>query len=610
MTPDFQSVGKAAWRDYRQAWPVLVIFDALFKLLQTLLLLPAAAFVLTAVLSRAGRVAVSNWDILDFLLTPLGLIYAALLGTFAVASLLIEQAGIIALTSAAAGGKATYRQVFRKAFGMMLRIAQLGAVKVVLLTIAFAPFVAVTALAYLFLLSGHDLYFYLKVRPPSFWYAAAIIGVILLATAILGTLLYVRLSFALPILMFEGGTARTALRASRERTHGVAWRVGRVLIGWQIAVLCLGVIVVAAFRFVAATFLDSVGPNEVAPTLLLLAVHGGMLATWSFATVIGQSLLTRRLYMARNEQIGFARPTATGIDPTGQDVPRWVRRLAFISFAMVILGPISLWYQLQNYLAPHTPVAVTAHRGHARAAPENTLSAIRKAIESGADYVEIDVQQTADGVVVLLHDRDLKRVAGDSRRLSDLMYEEVRTMDVGQWFSPDFIGERVPTLVEVIRETKGKIKLNIELKFFDADRQLAAAVARIVREEHCEKDCLITSFDYDALQMVKQLAPGVRTGFIIAHALGDVSRLEVDVLNVRADHLSDGLLRDAQRRGREVHVWTINDPAQMLTFIKRGVNNILTSDPDLLIQVRDNWQQLPRVERMILASRQLLGLQP
>src|SRR5262249_22055869 len=127
-------------------------------------------------------------------------------------------------------------------------------------------------------------------------------------------------------------------------------------------------------------------------------------------------------------------------------VAPWSWRLAALSLLLFLLPPLALWICLSRYLVDRPLVRVTAHRGHARAAPENTLSAIRKAIESGADYVEMDVQQTADGVVVLLHDRDLKRVAGVSRRLDELSYDEVRKLDVGSWFDPAFAGERVPTL--------------------------------------------------------------------------------------------------------------------------------------------------------------------
>jgi glycerophosphoryl diester phosphodiesterase len=235
---------------------------------------------------------------------------------------------------------------------------------------------------------------------------------------------------------------------------------------------------------------------------------------------------------------------------------------------------------------------------------------MRKAIESRADYAEMDVQLTADGVVVLLHDSDLKRVAGVSQRLADLSYDEVRQLDVGSWFGPAFAGERVPTLVEVINLCRGKIRLNIELKFFGPDRRLAQTVADIVREQDFESNCLVTSLNYDALREVKRHNSRLRTGLIVAHALGDVSRLEVDAVSVRADFLSNELLRAAHRHGREVHVWTVNDARQMAQLIKRGVDNIITSDPDLAIGVRDEWANLTETERLVLASRLLLGLDP
>src|SRR5262249_32888341 len=160
----------------------------------------------------------------------------------------------------------------------------------------------------------------------------------------------------------------------------------------------------------------------------------------------------------------------------------------WLSLPLFLLAPLAIWTNLSRSLADRPPVLVTAHRGHARAAPENTLSAMRKAIESRADYAEMDVQLTADGKVVLLHDRDLKRLAGVSRRLDELSYDEVRQLDVGSWFAPAFSGERVPTLAEVIALCRGKIRLNIELKFFGPDRRLARAVAELIREQDFESE--------------------------------------------------------------------------------------------------------------------------
>ena len=603
---------RSVWRDFVRARHALFVFEFLFKLAQIWLFVPAVALLLAAALAAAGHIAVSNRDILEFLLTPAGLVYGALFGVLALALLLFEQASVMVL--AALTGpveRPPVKAMLRTAVRKSLRVVQLGAVMAALLFLAFLPFVLLAALTYGIFLSEHDIYFYLNVRPPAFWVAAGIGALLLLAALAVAMWLYVRWAFALPILIFENQSARAALRASRERVRGVSWRVGLLLVGWPVGVLLLGAAVEAAFRHFAAAVLTNAGERPVAPILLLLVTQIGLVATLSFVLVTGLALLTRRLYLLRSEQLGLPlrerMETASGAE---QPVSPWQRRLAWFSWSLFILAPLALWADLSRYTAARPVVRVTAHRGHARAAPENTLSAIRKAIDSGADYAEVDVQLTADGVIVLVHDRDLKRVAGDPRRVEELTYDEIRKLDVGSWFDRSFADERVPTLAEVIKLSRGRIKLNIELKFFGPDRRLARAVARLLREQDFESDCLITSFNYDALLEVKRHNPRLRTGLIVAKALGDVSRLEAEALSVRAGALTDQMLRAAHRLGMEVHVWTVNDPREMTRLIKRGADNLLTSDPDLAIRVRDEWANLTGTERLLLASRLLLGLDP
>ena len=605
------ALANSVWRDFLRARRALFIYDFLFKLLEAWLFVPAVALVLAAILAGAGHVAVSNRDILDFLLTPAGLLYAALFGSLAAALLLVEQAGIMVLTSLTGSvERPPLKETLRAAFGRTLHIVPLGAIMVGLLALAFLPFVLLAFLTYRVLLQ-HDINFYLEDRPPLFWLAVGIGVLLLLAALAVGTWLYVRWAFALPILLFEKQRARAALSASRERVRGVAWRVGLISLGWLLGALLIGVGLEIGFRFFASFVLENAGERPVVVSLMLLAAQGGLLATWSFFTIVGLGLITRRLYLLRTEQLGLLRPV--GLDPgSGAEKPpaRWNWGLALISIPLFLLVPLALWTNMSRYLASRPKVQVTAHRGHSMAAPENTLSAVRKAIESGADYAEVDVLLTADNVVVLLHDRDLKRVAGDPRRIEEVPYDEVRKLEVGSWFDPSFAGERIPTLAEVIDMARGRIKLNIELKFYGSDLRLAEEVARLVREKDFEPDCIVTSFNSDALQEVKRHDPRLRTGLIIGHALGDVSRLEVDLLSVRADFLSDEVLRAAHRQGKEVHVWTVNDASQMGRLIMRGVDNIITDDPDLAIRVRDEWENLTGSERLVLASRLLLGLSP
>jgi glycerophosphoryl diester phosphodiesterase len=610
--PAAPPLARCVWHDFLRARHALFIFEFVFKLAQIWLFVPAVALVLAAALAGAGHVAVSNRDILDFLLTPAGLVYAALFGTIAVALLLFEQAGVMALAALTGPGeRPPVKAMLRTAFRKPLRVVLLGALMAALLALAMLPFVLLGALTYGIFLTEHDLYFYLNVRPPVFWVAAGIGALLLLGALATAAWLVVRWAFALPILLFEDQPARAALRASRQRVRGVGWRVGFLLLGWLAGVLLLGAALEAGFRLFAAAVLANAGERPVAPILLLLLAQVGLVATLAFVLVVGLALLTRRLYLRRSEQLGLPVRDGPGTAPgTEQPVSPWNRRIAWLSWSLFVLAPLALWADLSRYTAARPVVRVTAHRGHARAAPENTLSAIRKAIESGADYVEMDVHQTADGVVVLLHDRDLKRVAGVSRRLDELSYDEVRKLDVGSWFDPAFAGERVPTLEQVIDLARGRIKLNIELKFFGPDRRLAREVAQIIRARGLEPDCLVTSFNYDALLEVKRHNRRLRTGLIVAKALGDVSRLEVDALSVRAGALSNDMVRAAHRLGMEVHVWTVNDPREMTRLIKRGADNLITSDPDLGVRVRDEWASLTGIERLLLASRLLLGLDP
>jgi glycerophosphoryl diester phosphodiesterase len=171
-------------------------------------------------------------------------------------------------------------------------------------------------------------------------------------------------------------------------------------------------------------------------------------------------------------------------------------------------------------------------------------------------------------------------------------------------------GSASPPSPRLIDLSRGRIKLNIELKLYGPDRGLARVVARIVRNQDFESSCLITCFNRDALLEVRRHNPRLRTGLIVAHAVGDVSRMEVEALSVRADWLTGEVLRAAHSHGQEVHVWTVNDPRQMARFIKQGVDNILTSDLDLLIRVRAEWGDMTAGERLVLASRLLLGLDP
>jgi glycerophosphoryl diester phosphodiesterase len=235
------------------------------------------------------------------------------------------------------------------------------------------------------------------------------------------------------------------------------------------------------------------------------------------------------------------------------------------------------------------------------------MSAVRQAIADNADFAEIDVQTTADGEVVVLHDGDLMRMAGDSRRLRDLTLAETKEVDVGKKFSGKFVGERIPTLTEVIGLARGKIQLNIELKYNWPDPELADKVVELLRHEDFLTSCIITSLDAAALAKVQRLAPELRVGQIVTASVGNVTGLPGQILSVNKRAANRRFIQRARTAGKEVHVWTLNQAGDMLLMIERGAHNLITDYPDVAVRLLRKRAKLSDGEKLALSLRVLFG---
>ena len=156
---------------------------------------------------------------------------------------------------------------------------------------------------------------------------------------------------------------------------------------------------------------------------------------------------------------------------------------------VIISFLVGAW--LVNSIKPFDDVTIVAHRGAAGRAPENTRAAVRAALEDKTDWVEIDVQETVDGHVVVVHDSDFMKLAGTDLKVWDGTLEQIQQIDVGSWFGDEFSEERVPTLAQVLRESKGKAKVVIELKYYGHDDKLEQRVIDIVEQEEMVDDTAI-----------------------------------------------------------------------------------------------------------------------
>ena len=212
--------------------------------------------------------------------------------------------------------------------------------------------------------------------------------------------------------------------------------------------------------------------------------------------------------------------------------------------------------------------------------PENSIPAYAAAIEQGADWIELDVHQTADNIVVISHDANIKRISGVDKNIWEMTYAELETYDVGSWFSDEYSYLRLPTLDEVIKLCKGKIKLNIEIKPTGHETDFEKNVIDIVKANGFENDCMLASLDIEALKKVKEIDPNIKTLYDMTVAAGNISEMTfIDGFSIEETFIDYDIVDQIHQNNKKVFVWTVNEPSNIINICKYDIDNILTDDP-------------------------------
>ena len=231
---------------------------------------------------------------------------------------------------------------------------------------------------------------------------------------------------------------------------------------------------------------------------------------------------------------------------------------------------------------------IIAHRGASREAPENTLKAFRLAVERGADGIELDLFLSADGVPVVTHDDNLNRLTGHNLVTKNLTFSRLRELDFGQ-------GEKIPTLSEVFEEVGGKLRvINVEIKstgFFT--NGVEAKLIALIQKFHLDEKIYISSFNPLHLLRVKRLAPHLKTGYLISPTSRHwIPRRKTIIrhsgafsINLDYHWANEARLKNYRSLGKEIWVWTVDDPDEMKKWISKGVAAIITNYPERLRKV-------------------------
>jgi glycerophosphoryl diester phosphodiesterase len=240
-----------------------------------------------------------------------------------------------------------------------------------------------------------------------------------------------------------------------------------------------------------------------------------------------------------------------------------------------------------------------AHRGASAHAPENTLSAVRRAVAMGTDMVEVDVQRTKDGVLVLLHDPTLLRTTDVRRRfpkrrpwrVTDFTYDEIATLDAGSWMDYAYTGEQVPTLNETLMEVRGsRTGLLLEVKRPENHPHIIRDLVHVLESSAwllpagASHPLVVQSFDIAAMKELKTCAPQVSVGLLGRPRTSNLPALATWADQVNPFHRAadPAYVAQVQSLGMRCLVWTVDEEPALRRAAGLGVDGIITNRPDLL----------------------------
>jgi glycerophosphoryl diester phosphodiesterase len=225
--------------------------------------------------------------------------------------------------------------------------------------------------------------------------------------------------------------------------------------------------------------------------------------------------------------------------------------------------------------------------GHA---PENTLAAFVKAMDMGAHMSELDIHQSRDGELIVIHDAQVSRTTDGAGAVSELTLADIKKFDAGTWFGPQYAGERVPTLQEVIDLVRGRMALNVEVKA-GQEGLYPGIIDRLIDhvvKNGLEEGLVVSSFRQEYLLELRSKAPRVRAALLYSKPFAEPWREAAEQgwdLHPNASAVDGELIKEAHSRGITVRAWTVNEPEVMRQLIDLGVDAIITNFPDRLHEV-------------------------
>ncbi len=259
--------------------------------------------------------------------------------------------------------------------------------------------------------------------------------------------------------------------------------------------------------------------------------------------------------------------------------------------AVIAAAALVLNNRFDEVFPAESSTKIIAHRAGGNEAPENTVAGIEKAWELGAYGCEIDIQRTADGFYVVLHDSSFKRVAGDNGKPENMTLNQVKKLRVE--------GEPIPTFEEMLEASRGKVVLFTELKGSTADKQMADDAVQIVKEMGMEDEVVLISLKYELIDYIETTYPEMTTAYLTWLSFGDTAALNCDYIGLEEESGTSDAIDAIHDQGKQALIWTVNEKGSQHRFFCSAADGIITDNVRQANEVKEELANRSDIARII-----------
>lgn len=574
-------------------WKPLILFEILWKLVTLLVIAPACAGLIQLAIHLAKLKYLTTSNLLQFLRSPWTILLLAVLLLLAALYTLFEIAAVCTCFRQSRFQKVrtTLGRMVRSGLQSVLHFFRGGGPFLVLHLLVLIPLMQFSATSGIFTAMGIPDFLAYYMTKKEFLLPIYVVAIILCC------LLSVRWVFSSVLFTQNQCSYRSARATSVQLVRGRFWQTFFSVLVWNCCYFAVLLVFLCLITVVVLMVIRATGSNDLimsqAMRILKLLIQ---IVLWSFsffATPICMAHLTALLEKRCVQMPEVVLPEPVPLSRSAKPFRRSTAVLTACCFTVAALG-LNLSYVYSVFtgkanfrLALFQNPTVMAHRGLSADAPENTLYAFSDAISVGADFIELDVQQTRDGVLVVMHDSNLKRTTGMNKNIWDVDYADIQNLDAGSWFDPAYANARIPTLEETLQFVDKRAKLNIEIKpTKHGSDTLEQDVAELITQYQYTDACYVTSFSYGSLKKVKEVNPEIRTGYLMSVAYGQFYSLKyADAFSLNKVFVTSQVVNAAHQQGKQIFAWTVNSMSEVRSLCNLHVDSIITDDPVMVQNV-------------------------